>query len=133
MATLPARFEFLCENAPEKLKYIHNIPRRLINPDSQATQQDAGYVDLFVKTLQPIMNEHEADCRAASNPLCGNCGSPTIKVLLTPMSWLHIVEDPFVNIWVNPVCAKGECEIQMRQQIQGMMPDFAPENLGRQG
>jgi hypothetical protein len=37
------------------------------------------------------------------------------------MSWLHIVDDPFVNVFANPVCGKGECETKTRQQIQDMM------------
>jgi hypothetical protein len=73
------------------------------------------------------MKEHEAICRATSNPRCGNCGSPTAKILQTPMSWLHVVDDPFVSIWVDPVCAKGECEIETRQQIQSMMAAIVGE------
>ncbi|KAH7021704.1 hypothetical protein B0J12DRAFT_393208 [Macrophomina phaseolina] len=128
MATCLARFEFHCAKAPEKLKFIHNIPRSLVIADAQAAQDDPGYVNSFVSVLQPITEEHEAACRAASNPLCGNCGSHTAKILYTPMSWLHTVEDPFVSIWVDPVCGKGECEIRTRQQIQGMMSTIVQEN-----
>ena len=37
------------------------------------------------------------------------------------MSWLHIVDEPFVTVFVNSVCNKSECEMQTRQQIQDMM------------
>jgi hypothetical protein len=67
------------------------------------------------------MQEHEPECRAASSRQCGQCTSPTAKVLLTPMSWLHHVTDPFVNVWANAVCANGACEMKSRQQIQDMM------------
>src|SRR5947207_14361900 len=77
MATRPVRFEFHCENASEKLKYVHHIPRSLVTAAAQTAQNDAVYINVFVNTLQPILKEHEVACRAASNPLCGNCGSPT--------------------------------------------------------
>ncbi|KAH7110451.1 hypothetical protein EDB81DRAFT_927018 [Dactylonectria macrodidyma] len=131
MATCPVRFEFHCERAPAKLKYIHNIPRSLVTADAQAAQEDAGYINRFVDALRPIMKEHEAACRAASNTLCGNCGSPTVTVLQTPMSWVHIVEDPFVAIWANPVCGKGQCEIQIRKQVEDMMSVVVREGQGR--
>jgi hypothetical protein len=84
-----------------------------------------------MSVLQPIMKEHEAICLATSNPRCGNCGSPTAQILQSPMSWLHKVDDPFVNVLVDPVCGKGECEIQTRQQIQGMMSAVVREDQSR--
>lgn len=124
MATVPVRFEFHCELAPEKLKFTHNVPRELIGPSAAA---NADYISLFTRTLQPIMEEHEAVCKAASNPQCQSCGLKTVKTLSTPMSWLHIAEDPFVNVWVSPVCNKAECEMTARQQIQDMMALMSSE------
>jgi len=43
------------------------------------------------------------------------------------MSWLHIVDEPFINVLVNPVCDKSECEMRTRQQIQDMMAAIAAE------
>jgi len=37
------------------------------------------------------------------------------------MSWLHVVSDPFVTVWVNPVCEKEECEEKLRGEISDMM------------
>jgi len=47
------------------------------------------------------------------------------------MSWLHIVEEPFVNVWVNPVCNKSECEMRDRQRIQDMMALVAGDSQGQ--
>lgn len=65
-----------------KLKFIHNLPRTLVTADAQVAQRDPAYVKSFASTLQPIMKEHEAACRARqmSNPLCGNCGSPAVNI-----------------------------------------------------
>jgi hypothetical protein len=120
MATCPVRFDFQTE-LQGTLKYVHNVPRSLITPNAQVAQQDPEYIKKFVSTIQPIMQEHEAACRTASNPKCQSCGSPTVTVLLTPMSWLHIVDEPYVNVLTNPVCGNKECEIRERQQIQEMM------------
>jgi hypothetical protein len=74
-----------------------------------------------MNAIQSIMKEHKAAYLAALSRFCENCGSPTANVLQTPMSWLHKAEDPFVTIWVNATCGKGECEIQIRQQVQDVI------------
>lgn len=126
MATRQVRFIFACDL--NKLTYIHNLPRSLVTVDG--ARNDAGYVSRFVSAIRPIMNEHQAACRAASNPRCENCGLPTVTILQTPMSWLHVVNDPFVNIWVDPVCGRGECETKIRQQIQSMMAEMQKAGPG---
>ena len=129
MATCPVRFDFNTE-LQGKLKYVHNVPRSLVTPTAQVAQHDPEYVKNFVTAIQPIMQEHEVACHAASNPKCQSCGSPTAKVLQTPMSWLHIVDEPFVNVFVNPVCNKSECEMRTRKQIQDMMALVMAEGQG---
>jgi hypothetical protein len=52
------------------------------------------------------------------------------KVLQTPTPWLHIVDEPFINVLVNPVCDKSECEMRTRQQIQDVMAGVAAEVQG---
>lgn len=66
-----------------------------------SAQRDAGYIDLFLNVLQPIIKEHEATCLAISKPFCENCGSARVTALHTPMSWLHKVDDPFIVVWVT--------------------------------
>jgi hypothetical protein len=43
------------------------------------------------------------------------------------MSWLHIVHEPFVSVFANPVCNKSECEMRTRQEIQDMMAEIMAE------
>ena len=129
MATCPVRFDFNTE-LQGKLKFVHNVPRSLVTPTAQVAQHDPEYVKNFVTTIQPIMQEHEVACHAASNPKCQSCGSPTVKVLQTPMSWLHIVDEPFINVLVNPMCDKSECEIRTRQQIQDIIAEVTAEVQG---
>lgn len=121
MSTRAVRFEFDCELARDKLNFVHDVPARLVDPDTQTTQNDPRYVQAFVAAIQPILVQHQVACRAASKPACQNCGSPTTTVLQTPMSWLHLTNDPFVRVWVNPVCGKPVCEFKVRQEIQDMM------------
>jgi hypothetical protein len=130
MATCPVRFEFNTE-LQGKLKYVHNVPSSLVTPNAQVAQRDPQYVKNFVAAIQPIMQEHEAACRAASNSKCQSCGSSAVKVLQTPMSWLHIVNEPFVNVWVNPVCNKSKCEMRARQEIQDMMALIMGDGQGQ--
>ena len=118
MAVCPARFDFKCEKTT--LTFSHTVPRSLVT-EAHHRPGDAKYVKIFRDAMQPIMDEHESECRAASSGQCGQCTLPTAKVLLTPMSWLHHVTDPFVNVWVNAVCANAACEMKSRQQIQDLM------------
>lgn len=118
MAKRSVRFEFVCDN--KKFRYNHDLPVSLIGPNDGGPISDA-YMNLFRETLEPIMSLHEPECRASSNKNCGICGEPISKVLTTPMSYLHIVNDPQIHVWANPVCAKATCETQMRQSIQKTM------------
>ncbi|KAH6959925.1 hypothetical protein BKA56DRAFT_599820 [Ilyonectria sp. MPI-CAGE-AT-0026] len=129
MASCSVRFEFYCGEAQE-LKYTHDLPRSLVS-EAQDAGQTAGYNDLFVAAVLPFMKEHEAACRAASNPFCENCGLFAMNILQSPMSWLHRAEDPFVGIWVSSVCGKGECETRIRQEIQDTMCAIAQEDPHR--
>lgn len=121
MAIRPVRFEFYCEDDNGGLEYTHNLPSSLWATRAQLSEKDARYIEQFTNAVRPIMKEHEATCRAASNPFCKNCGSSAVRVMQTPMSFLHVVDDPFVGTWVNPVCRNGECEIQILQEVQGTM------------
>lgn len=65
--------------------------------------------------------DHEAhwkECMLKAGSQCENCGRPMFTILQTPMSWLHIVHDPFVHVWVTPVCGSGQCEVELTQHIQ---------------
>lgn len=119
MATSSVRFEFKCEKGA--LQFSHNVPRSLVTGADPRGTPNAAYMKTFTDTIQPILDEHEPACRAASSTQCGQCGSPTAKLLLTPMSWLHVVGNPFVNVFANPVCVNGACEARTRQQILDLM------------
>ena len=131
METRPIRFEFQCEEGTEELKFIHHIPSNLVNASALATQHDAGYRSQFLIAIQPILQEHEAACRAASKCFCENCGQPSVGVLQMPMSWLHNAVDPFVAVLVHPVYGKRECENQMRQSVGEMIAAAMAESQGR--
>lgn len=128
MATRSVRFEFICENTSNKLVFHHNIPSYLITVESQYLQQSPAYVNSFLNAITLIMKEHETDCRQASDPHCGKCGSPTVRILQTPMSFLHHVDEPFVSVFVHPICEKEKCETHTRQEIQNIMAEVVQES-----
>ncbi|KAH6962123.1 hypothetical protein BKA56DRAFT_598363 [Ilyonectria sp. MPI-CAGE-AT-0026] len=100
MASCSVCFEFYCSEAQE-LKYTHDLLHSLVS-EAQATEQNAGYNNLFVAAVLPFIKEHEAACCAASNPFCENCGLFAMNILQSPISWLYRAEDLFVGIWVSP-------------------------------
>ena len=81
----------------------------------------------FLSAITPIVKAHEKDCRQVSDAHCGNCGSPTVGILQTPMSFLHHRDEPFVSVFVHPICEKKLCETQTRQKIQNTMAEVAQE------
>lgn len=124
MATTMVRFEFWCETGSTKLKYMHSFPNSLIitvTTDSPTRLIDAAYANLFLNTLQPIMEAHKSACLSASRDFCGVCGSPTTHISQIPMSWLHKPEDPYVALWVTAICGSQSCAIKTRQRVQDEM------------
>ena len=121
MATCPVRFDFLTDLLG-KLTYIHPLPRSLVTAaTSNLLLHDEKQREKFVNAIQPFMLEHEGTCLVASDKTCQSCGLPTTKILQTPMSYLHIVNDPFVSVLVSSVCNKIQCELRTRQDIQDLM------------
>lgn len=136
MATRNVRFDFQCDGGDTKLEYEHRIPSVLFRHDVEATQRDPSYIRLFTQTIQPLVQQHEAACRAASSPQCENCDRATVKTIMTPMSWLHDIIDPFVNVWVTAVCGSAGCEAELRQAMQNtveMIQRDAPVAAGGPG
>jgi hypothetical protein len=112
MATRRVRFEFNCERS---LTFHHELPAGLIGAGSV---EDPGYKQLYISALQPVMREHTNACIAASQATCAICEtSPTKQVLTTPMSYLHMADDPFVVVLVTPVCEKQKCNTDGTRQV----------------
>ncbi|MCJ1252019.1 hypothetical protein MMC30_009257 [Trapelia coarctata] len=118
MSTRDTLFEFLCHNdhgLNETLDFVHPIPSSLITTTGHS---DPSYATHFVGIIGPILQLHAPACLAASCTKCEVCGSPTVKVLQTPMSYLHLVENPLVACQVTAVCDKPNCEMMARRNIQ---------------
>lgn len=124
MATRRVRFDFKCDDGKKVLQFHHDIPASLV-------RADAVHSNLFTQVLQSIDQSHEAKCRAGPRPQCDNCGKPTAKTLMTFISWLYIVFNPFVNVWVTPACQSAACEVALRQQLQTSMQIIAESPEGR--
>lgn len=134
MATRNVLFEFMCE--ARKLTYTHALPRALIrasplndssdnsrnrNNGHDDNEDEEDYTQILSSSIGPVLAEHEAECRSLSPKHCGICACPASKVLMTPMSWLHIVDNPLVSVIVTAVCAAADCEARSRRQIQDVM------------
>ncbi|KAH6652969.1 hypothetical protein BKA67DRAFT_659621 [Truncatella angustata] len=119
MATRKVRFDFNCERT---LTFHHDLPARLIGASSGA---DPDYRQLYISALAPVMQQHADECIAASQAKCGVCErAPTRQVLTTPMSYLHLAEDPFVAVLVTPVCEKEKCNTDGQRQINDMLTEI---------
>ena len=128
MATRQVPFEFYCGNSSNKLTFKHDIPSGLIGVGAKFAQNDTGYIDRAQSVIRAVMKEYEPACLEVLKPRCGICGSPRTKLLHTPITWLHLEDDPSVSVWVHGVCNKGKCEIKMRQQTMDVMAKVARDN-----
>lgn len=125
MATCPVRFDFMTDLLG-KLTFVHNIPRSLVTATASSLH-DPKSIEKFVAAIGPILLEHKDICLVASDKRCQSCGMQTTQILQTPMPYLHVTNEPFVNVLVNPVCGKTECEFRTRQDIQDLMSDVQAE------
>jgi hypothetical protein len=124
MSRRSVRFEFQCEKA--RLKFNHDIDSRLLGP--LAANPNQHYQTQFLNAVHPILLEHYGACLNASGLTCSECTRPKKEALTTPMSWLHLADDPFVNILVSPLCETGgRCEMQSRRETQKMMEELGNE------
>ncbi|KAH8651121.1 hypothetical protein BX600DRAFT_473117 [Xylariales sp. PMI_506] len=67
------------------------------------------------------MAMHHNEAVAMCGPTCIACGGPTAHVVQTPRPYLHLPEDPFVLVTVDPVCSRKVCETHARQIAQKRM------------
>ena len=111
-------FEIVCHNdhgVSTTMDFVHPIPSSLITTTGHS---DPSYPARFIGSIVPILQQHDAAFLAASCTECEVCRAPTVKVLQTPMSYLHLVESPLVACQITAVCDKLNCEMMARRNIQ---------------
>lgn len=129
MGSQRIRVRFFLEPTDEELSFAQDVPSRLVL-DAATASVNPDYMKLFLATLKPILKQHEVVCKDASGPACGICGEATKEILQTPMSWLHHKSDPFIGVWVSPLCSKGACEFAARREITGIMSGLGGNVMG---
>lgn len=121
MSLCPVLVEFNCENTLHTLTFTHDLSRSLIPVDSRVIMKDCEYTALLKCAILPILNEHEAACRAASSPLYEVCGLTTTQILQTLISIIQDVDPPFLSVWVHSLCDNAECEAQTKKDMDSIM------------
>ncbi|RYP20887.1 hypothetical protein DL765_002537 [Monosporascus sp. GIB2] len=69
-----------------------------------------------------------ADTNQAHAPNANADDVLVVNIWQSPMSWPNKAHDPFVTVAVDPVCGKGECELQRRQQVEDVMHEAVRED-----
>lgn len=121
MTTRPVRFELMCDK--EHLEYNFPLPTTPVRPDRPTTKPNSP-----TASLQPLFHSYETKKKPAPLHPVRNAefaAHPARNPHDSPMSWLHLVDDPFVKVIASPTCQKGECVVKMRQKIQVMMMELA--------
>ena len=126
MATSTVQVEFICQFGARQFTHNHSIARSLVIEANRAGR-DAEYNERFAQAMMPLMKEHESACRSASGAFCECCGRFATDILQSPISMLH-GDKPRIVVWVTSLCGSGQCEIQMRQEMQLMMQEMRQED-----
>jgi hypothetical protein len=105
-------------SAPE-WEYKQTVPASLCAPaDVQST---SAYMELFRRKIGAIIPKYQVECDRKAGDACTNCGGRSITSLLTPCSYLHKSEDPFINVLLHPVCGLPQCRSATGLLIQETM------------
>ncbi|KAI8396455.1 hypothetical protein FOFC_21086, partial [Fusarium oxysporum] len=67
VAKCPVRLPFLWDKAVEGLSFNNPAPESLITAVSEG-RQESSFAGFYLRAILSFMQEHEASCRAASNP-----------------------------------------------------------------
>ncbi|KAM4061623.1 hypothetical protein HRG_013255 [Hirsutella rhossiliensis] len=129
MAMSTVRVEFICQFGARQLIHNHSIPRSLVT-EANGAGGDAEYNERFTQSMMPLMKEHESACRSASGAFCECCGRFATDILQSPISMLHADEARIV-VWVTSLCGRGQCEVEMRQEMQLVMGEMRQEEERR--
>ncbi|KAK8138444.1 hypothetical protein PG984_001824 [Apiospora sp. TS-2023a] len=125
-STRKVTFVFMCGET--QLTYSHDVPARLVTEDP-ASQAD--YREAYMRAVAPIMDQHKGVCLVASPDLCGVCEkAPATEILTTPMSYLHVVQEPRVMVLVNAICGKDACSAQGQREINAIVAEITGMQQG---
>lgn len=123
-ATRRVRFDFVCE---ETLTFHHAVPAALVGPAAASTLAPDDYRARYTRAVAPVMQQRQQACLAASARACAVCGRhAAAQVLTTPLSYLHLADEPRVVVIVTPICAADPaCAARGQQQASAVVAEVA--------
>jgi hypothetical protein len=126
MSTRPILFRFNALNNEGCAEWTQTypIPTSLIVPPY--LQNTPVYQEQFRTTITSIMPQFQAECDSKAGKHCCNCNGPASTSVLTPCSYLHVPNEPFINVLVQPICATPVC----RNAAQLVMNETMNEGHG---
>lgn len=118
MTTKSVRCQFLCEK--RQLEFKHDIPSSLVGP---AALGNPAMPQMFTTVMRPIVMEHADASLKACEDKCSSkdCKRDATTVVVTPMSYLHKAEDPFVIIMTVACCGNEDCDRTLKQEAADLM------------
>lgn len=82
------------------------------------------------RTVTPMIPLYQAECDATAGRNCITCRERAITSILSPCSYLHVPNEPFINVLVQPTCGTDMCKKAAEFMIEEMMNEVidAAEN-----
>ncbi|KAH7089613.1 hypothetical protein FB567DRAFT_547188 [Paraphoma chrysanthemicola] len=126
MATRPTLFRFCASNHEGGAEWesTYPIPSSLFVPGS--VQNTPLFKEQFRAALLSIMPQLQPECDSKAGTICVNCNNPSSTSKISPSSYLHVPNEPFIMVFVQPICSEPECSLAA-QRIVDVTMDQAME------
>jgi hypothetical protein len=116
------RFTPLHDKDNTEWTHKHSMPASLIT--SFQMQNSLEYQQLFRESITSIIPQYQAECDAKAGKVCVGCRGSAHTASLTPCSYLHIPEEPFINVFVQPICGTPQCRTTAAKMMEMTMNDL---------
>jgi hypothetical protein len=127
------RFRTLVNSPNFNWTHTRAIPINFVAPTH--TLPNTAYRDQFLESMHSILPQDQVECDAKTGAKCISCTQPagsTESTMLHPRAYLHLANDLFLTVMLQPTCGTKECRSEAQAIIKEDMRDVAEfNNIGR--
>lgn len=104
---------------PKEWTHKRSVPASLVA--SFPVYNTPAYQQQFREEVTKIVSQYQAECEEKAGKVCVACHGRSASPVITPCSYLHIPEEPFINIIIQPTCNAQECRTAAAKVMEDTM------------
>ncbi|KAF1917896.1 hypothetical protein BDU57DRAFT_180412 [Ampelomyces quisqualis] len=104
---------------PKEWTHKRSVPASLTA--SFPAETTLAYQQQFREEATKIVTQYQAECEEKAGKVCVACHGRSATPVITPCSYLHIPEEPFINIIIQPTCNAQECRTAAAKVMEDTM------------